>query len=129
MTLGSQPAEKDSYLFGKITLSLAFYLLVGKRKYCKVIGDSMLPLIKSGDFVIYKPIKGKYSAISIGDILVALSPINSNTLIIKRVSSISEEGFEVRGDNKKDSIDSRQFGIIQKSDIIGIVERMITGFK
>lgn len=41
------------------------------------------------------------------------------TLYIKRIIDITEQGFVVQGDNKKNSYDSTDFGRIPRSSIIG----------
>jgi len=48
-------------------------------------------------------------------------PTSDNKVFIKRIKSINSDGIEVSGDNKTDSLDSRQFGLIQKSNILGKV--------
>lgn len=40
---------------------------------------------------------------------------------LKRVSKVEENKYFLEGDNKKESIDSREFGWVEKKDIIGKV--------
>ena len=82
----------------------------------------MFPTIKEGDLVIYKRIK---SLIKEGEIVVLNHPKDRRKLIIKRIFKINEKGIEVRGDNLISSIDSRQYGLVNRDSIIGIVETII----
>lgn len=43
--------------------------------------------------------------------------------VLKRIQKISDREYFVTGDNEKDSLDSRKFGPIDKSEIIGKVIR------
>lgn len=40
---------------------------------------------------------------------------------LKRITSIEEDGFHVEGDNKERSTDSRDYGFVEKKDIVGKV--------
>ena len=85
----------------------------------------MLPTLCSGDIVIYRPIRQGISFPKKGEIVVARDPITAKQLIIKRVYEINQFGLELRGDNEKNSIDSRQFGLINIKNLCGIVEEVI----
>ena len=85
----------------------------------------MRPTINSGDFLIYKPIKSKTSILKTGNLVVIKHPAKGDTLLVKRIFKINHPLVEVRGDNKINSIDSRQFGIINEAHIIGIVDLII----
>ncbi|WP_235619530.1 nickel-type superoxide dismutase maturation protease [Prochlorococcus sp. SS52] len=98
---------------------------MGFRRHCRVVGNSMLPTLKNGDLIIYKPYKYRKDKIIQGSLVVVQHPIHKETLIIKRVSKISSSHIEILGDNKKESIDSRQFGQINKLQVLGIVEKII----
>ena len=80
----------------------------------RVSGISMMPTLNQGNLVIALRTK-KYQ---VGDIII----FTHNSLdIIKRISSISGDSFQVIGDNPKHSTDSRNFGSINRPDIIGRV--------
>ena len=81
-----------------------------------------MPNFCEGDFVLYKKIENKIASIKKGDIVVAINPSNSKELIIKRIHKVHSSGYELRGDNRSESIDSRHFGIINKDKVIGIVK-------
>jgi len=86
----------------------------------------MLPTIKEGDIVIYRPFKrGKPTPLK-GSIVVAKDPLDSKSLIIKRVQKEDDLWIELIGDNKENSIDSRQFGLVHYTYLCGIVEEIIS---
>ncbi len=81
----------------------------------KVLGNSMLPLINDGQVVQVQPMT-KYS---VGDIVVAVHPIQTDLTIVKRVEAIEHGSFRLRGTNKRESSD--EFGLTPKANIIGRV--------
>jgi len=84
----------------------------------------MEPILESGDIVFYKDVKNR-SNISIGDIVIFNHPIK-NIKLIKKISSIRVEGFEVSGENTNFSDDSNYFGLIKKNSILGIVTSRVS---
>tara|TARA_B100000575_G_C22539376_1_gene346368 strand:- start:74 stop:373 length:300 start_codon:yes stop_codon:yes gene_type:complete len=84
----------------------------------------MEPLLESGDIVFYKDNFDK-TKISIGDIVIFNHPIK-NIKLIKKITSIQGEGFEVTGENTVFSDDSNYFGLINKASITGIVTSRIS---
>ncbi len=85
----------------------------------------MRPTLLNGDFVIYKPVNQGNCFPKKGSIVVVKNPIDPEVLIIKRVKRSSPVGLELRGDNEVSSIDSRQFGLVNKNQLCGIVEQII----
>lgn len=78
----------------------------------------MLPKYKPGDSVISFNWAYLFSKPKVGDMVV----INfKGKPMIKRVHKLHDRGLYVRGDNHKESTDSRSFGWIQKNQIIGKV--------
>ena len=93
-------------------------LYFGRLHGIIIEGDSMTPTLKTGDRVLID----KSSPISIGDVVVANHPFKSSVKLIKRVSSIAPDGnISLIGDNPNESSDSRGFGSINRTDIIGRV--------
>ena len=86
----------------------------------KIIGESMYPILRSGDFVLVNRLAYLYSAPKIGDIVAARDP-RDGKIIIKRVIKIENTKYHVEGDNRTASTDSRDFGLIDKNNIIGKV--------
>ena len=80
----------------------------------KVKGRSMLPNYKEGDYLLIN----KLSRIQKGDAVVLKHP-KTNELILKRVSKIKNGRYDVLGDNKNQSTDSRHFGSISEEMIVG----------
>lgn len=85
----------------------------------------MLPTLSDGDLLIYRRIRSDSYPYQPGSLVVALHPLEEKTLIVKRVHLSHTLGIELRGDNETASSDSRQFGLISKQQIYGIVEQII----
>jgi phage repressor protein C with HTH and peptisase S24 domain len=73
---------------------------------------SMIPTLRNGQVVIAVK-KHNYF---VGDIVIATQAGNK---VIKRVSAITNELFYLVGDNKLDSVDSREYGPVKRSAIRG----------
>ena len=86
----------------------------------------MLPNLFEGDLIIYRSIKIKDLPLNKGLLVVTRHPLDQNSLLIKRVYKSYSYGVEVRGDNEPESIDSRQFGIINNEYLEGIVEEIFS---
>lgn len=83
-------------------------------KIFKVDGNSLYPHLKDGQRIVCFKVF-KFSKINIGDIVVfSKKPYG---LMIKRVEHIKEGLFFVQGTDPM-SIDSRNFGFINRTDII-----------
>ena len=96
--------------------------LLGRRSRFHVEGHSMLPLMKPGDEILMKPTK----SLSIGDIVVVQHPKDSQKRLVKKVDAILESGkVVIKGINPSDSADSRSFGPIESSKIIGKVTSVL----
>ena len=93
-------------------------LIIGRHAGILIEGDSMLPILASGDRVVVDP-----SAIPvIGDIVVAYHPYKKSVSIVKRIVDILPDGrFVLLGENLDDSTDSRAFGSVAAKDIYGKV--------
>ncbi len=111
-----------------ILISLLF-LVIGLRKHCRVFGDSMLPSLYPGDLLIYKPFNYKNCTLKEGYLIIVKHPRKKELLLVKRIFSIKPNGIELRGDNSSESIDSREFGLINYKQIKGIVEHVIPNRK
>lgn len=82
----------------------------------KVHGDSMLPFLKEGEDVVSFNWAYNFSEIKIGDVVVAKI---KNLLIIKRVFHIDGRRIFLKGDHEIMSTDSRNFGWLDKRQILG----------
>lgn len=76
----------------------------------------MYPLLKPGTMVIV--CKYSFSKLKRGDIIAVRDPRDGKVLI-KRINKIENGSYFVEGDNKTVSTDSRKFGWIKKSHVIG----------
>jgi len=85
----------------------------------RVRGRSMLPSLPPGTLVF----AGKPRHVKVGDIVVARSPAARE--IIKRVQKLEGERYYLVGDNRLESTDSREFGAVNKSAILGVVSMKI----
>ncbi len=93
--------------------------LIFRRVYgVRVEGDSMAPSLHSGDCVLIDP----KASVEPGDIVLAQHPYKSSVRILKRLSSVEPDGrIFLSGDNSDESTDSRSFGSISRSDVLGKV--------
>lgn len=80
----------------------------------------MLPTYTSHTRVLVSKISYVFVPPRRGDIIIIKHPTEKKELI-KRIAQIKGTTYFVRGDNKKQSIDSKTFGWIEKKDIIGKV--------
>jgi nickel-type superoxide dismutase maturation protease len=95
-------------------ISLLFRRSFGVR----VVGNSMEPSLRSGDRVIVDP----KAAIEPGDIVLSRHPYRSSVRILKRLRSVEPDGrIFLTGDNPDDSTDSRSFGTVSRTDLLGKV--------
>jgi nickel-type superoxide dismutase maturation protease len=86
----------------------------------KVTGESLSPLFLEGDFVVVSKIPFVLRKIKAGDIVVFRHPTYGT--MIKQVEHISPDGEQlfVLGTHPE-STDSRQFGPLQRRQLIGKV--------
>lgn len=97
-------------------------LFLRKRKRLRVVGESMLPLLQPGDEILINPFAYQKSSPQINDIIVIQHPLQKNLPIVKRINAIKDgDRYFVTGDNSKASTDSRHWGTIKFSDIMGKV--------
>ena len=122
-TPGSQPANQR--VLKGVNLNSLLLLLTFQRSCCRVVGDSMVPTLSSGDLIIYRRINPQTYLPIKGSIVVLKNPLDPKSLIIKRIYDYNSNSIEIRGDNEEKSIDSRQYGSVQCKSIFGVVERII----
>jgi len=81
----------------------------------RVADKSMEPSLLSGDYIF---VNGRSQKINVGDVVVMRHP-NKNIYIVKRVREISNDKFYLMGDNDGESEDSRRFGALERSKLVG----------
>ncbi len=79
----------------------------------RVVGQSMEPEFLAGDFVV-----GWRRGITVGQVVLARQ---AGREVIKRVEKAQGDKVYLRGDNSTESTDSRHYGPVQKSAIIGSI--------
>ncbi len=89
-------------------------------KLLKVSGDSLFPEYKEGDFVFISKVPLFFFPLKPGDIVVFRQPVFG--VMIKMIEKLipDEDRIYVIGTNEN-SVDSRRFGAIRKSDLLGKV--------
>lgn len=81
-------------------------------------GSSMSPVLKQGQDVLVFTWAYLFSKPKVGDIVVLRK---GGRDMVKRIQKTHGRRYFVTGDNEKESTDSRNFGEIDKSEIIGKV--------
>jgi len=86
----------------------------------KVTGDSLYPAYRQGDFVLITKIPFLLNSIRRGDVIVFEHPAYGT--LIKRVESVSADRgvYYVLGVHEN-SVDSRQFGPVDRQALVGKV--------
>lgn len=85
-----------------------------------VSGRSMEPAFSSGQILLVSFLPYLFQSPKIRDVVVMKDPRNGKFLL-KRIIQINQEKYFVEGDNKKESTDSRVFGLLDKKNIVGKV--------
>ena len=101
------------------SLSLAAAAFVAKRRLLRlrIEGLSMVPVLAPGDRVLVL----RTDRITVGDIVAFADPDGSGTVLVKRVAGVDRSSVRVEGDNSGTSTDSRHFGPVPRSAVIGRV--------
>ena len=81
----------------------------------KVEGTSMMPTLAHGDRLVVTRIGRP----RVGDLVALSDPAEPTRLLVKRVVAVLPAGLEVRGDNQAASRDSRTFGGVAPSSVVG----------
>ena len=96
--------------------------LIGRRSRFRVEGDSMLPVYAGGDQVLVNPHAWKHNPPEPREIVLLEHPREPGLCLIKRISHIDQQGrFFVVGDNPSHSTDSRDFGPVEATCLLGKV--------
>ncbi|MEJ2707678.1 MAG: S26 family signal peptidase [Anaerolineales bacterium] len=86
----------------------------------KVSGDSLLPVYREGDFVLISKIPFFFHSLSKGDVIVFRHEIYGTMIkLVQRVDPEKDQIFVVG--TREQSVDSRQFGPVQRKDLLGKV--------
>jgi nickel-type superoxide dismutase maturation protease len=94
---------------------------LGKRWRFRVAGNSMLPTLQPGEDVLVMPVHTA-TMLSPGDIVICLHPLTPSLRMVKRISEIFYDGScYVLSDNTAEGTDSRSFGVLDRTLIVGRV--------
>lgn len=80
----------------------------------------MYPTLKENDIVLVNRLSYVFNSPKAKDIIVLRDP-RTGREVIKRITKVQGGTYFVEGDNKKESTDSRVYGAIKRSAIIGKV--------
>jgi nickel-type superoxide dismutase maturation protease len=81
-----------------------------------VAGPSMEPTFRNGDWLLVRQLR---RLPRVGELVVALDPREPARLLLKRVTSVEGDQVTVIGDRADESTDSREFGPLPGSAIVG----------
>jgi nickel-type superoxide dismutase maturation protease len=91
--------------------------LGGRRRRFRVTGASMEPTLHDGEFVLVDAWRRPRS----GELALVRHPHRSEVTVVKRVASIDDDGCELSSDNPSAGTDSRTWGPLDPSLILGTV--------
>ena len=100
-------------------------LFCGRRRVLQVEGYSMWPTLKPKDRVILRPLNQHAPLPKIGGLIVCTHPHQPSLRVVKRLNAIVEDQLTVLGDCPQSSTDSRQWGNIPRSCLIGEVVAIV----
>jgi len=113
---------------------IAFVLALGVRSAARIYAipsGSMEPTLHVGDHIIVTPY---HFAVPLrGDVIVFRSPIHADELLVKRIAGVAgdlvegnqgrlivpQDCYFVIGDNRANSFDSRQWGVLSRNLVVG----------
>lgn len=113
-----------------IALALGFAARTAVHIY-SIPSASMEPTLRAGDHIV---VTAYHSAPKRGDVIVFRAPVSSDELMVKRIAGTPGDAVEagagrviivpagcyfVVGDNRKDSFDSRNWGVLRRDLIVG----------
>ncbi len=91
----------------------------------RVDGFSMKPVLNAGDHVLVRAVNADEDLPACGTIVVSWHPQQTGIRIIKRLAGCRDGLMDLRGDNPPESTDSRQFGLVERSQLIGVVTAVL----
>jgi signal peptidase I len=105
--------------FGAVASIVRGVALLPIARYV-VDGPSMEPAYRAGDRLLVNRLAYVRRPPRVGDVVVARDPEHAQRLLLKRVASVVDDRhIYVLGDNAAESRDSRTFGAIKRSHIVG----------
>jgi nickel-type superoxide dismutase maturation protease len=115
------PGHGRSLLLNLAVLLCAGTLCALGFRRVEVLGDSMAPTLMPGDRLVVVRLPA-FWPLRPGDLVACRDPREPATrVLVKRVSALSALGVMVEGDNRAASTDSRTFGELPRSLVVGRV--------
>ena len=97
-------------------------LFLRRRRRFRVVERSMLPTLKPGDEILVDIHAYQKRPPTVGELVVASHPNKPDFLLIKRVQQVNSVGSTyLIGDNLSESTDSRHWGWIPLTQLLGPV--------
>lgn len=87
----------------------------GRWSTVAIVGPSMEPALRNGDWWLVRAAR----AYRPGDVVALRHPRRPDLLIVKRITRIEADGLWVEGDNRPASDDSRAFGAVPATLLVG----------
>ena len=81
----------------------------------RIIGPSMEPALRNADWWVVR----RTGEVRPGDVIAFRHPLRPDLVVVKRIVSTDPDGWWVEGDNAASSEDSRQFGAVPRTHVIG----------
>jgi signal peptidase I len=115
-------------------IAIAFVLALLVRSAVRIYSipsGSMEPTLEIGDHIAVTPYR--FAEPQRGDVIVFRSPLKTDELMVKRIAGVAgdlvegnqgklivpRDCFFVLGDNRANSLDSRQWGVLSRNLIVG----------
>jgi nickel-type superoxide dismutase maturation protease len=102
-----------------VALASGVGFVVVRPRRVVVEGRSMEPTLAPGDRLIVVRTRDLHA----GDVVAVRDPRDDKHVLVKRVGAVLEDEIVVRGDNPEVSTDSRTFGPVARSAVLGKVVR------
>ena len=83
----------------------------------RIVGPSMEPTVRNGDWWLVRPSR----RVRVGQVVAARHPHRPELTIVKRITKHTEGGWWLEGDNPDASDDSRSFGALSSSALVGVL--------
>ena len=114
------PRRRLAVLVAALAGSLATAGALLRPRRLEVTGDSMLPTLRPGDRVLLVG-SVRHRRSRVGELVAARDPRQPSRVLIKRVAGVRPDGLLLHGDNPDGSTDSREFGTVPPSLVVGRV--------
>lgn len=96
--------------------------LLGRRRRVRVVGRSMEPTLREGQFVLVDERRRPGP----GGLALARHPDRDDLLVVKRVASVTGDGrLELASDNPGAGTDSRTWGPVAPEAVLGTVTLLL----